>query len=52
MNDKLKERFEEVYSPKKEFPSRILEKYEPLSCLKHSEDRQVFLFREKSSAKR
>ena len=52
MNEELKARFDEIYSPQKDFPSRILEKYEPISCLKHSEGRQVFLFREKDSAKK
>lgn len=52
MNNELKTKFDEMYSQMRDFPSQILEKYEPLSCLKHSGDRQVYLFRERSSAKR
>ncbi len=52
MNNELKTRFDEIYSPPKDLPSRILEKYELLSCLKHSESRQVYLFREISTAKK
>ena len=52
MNDELKARFDEIYSSPKDFPSRILDKYELHSCLKHSKNRRVYLFREKSSAKK
>lgn len=52
MNDEIKAKFDEIDSPTKGFPARILDKYEPLSCLKYSENRRVYLFREISSEKR
>lgn len=50
MKDELKARFEELYSPEEVFPERILGKYEPVSCLKYSDRRRVYLFREKIGA--
>ena len=49
MNDELNEKFDESYSPPKGFPSRILDKYKPFSCLKYSENRRVYLFRDKAT---
>ncbi|MGN1338783.1 MAG: serine/threonine protein kinase, partial [Oscillospiraceae bacterium] len=52
MKDELKEGFDELYFPANGFPSRILEKYEPFSCLKYSDNIRVYLFRERATQKK
>ena len=50
--DKIREQFEQLYQVDVVLPERIEQEYEVLSCLKHAEQKQVYILRQKQTGKK
>lgn len=52
MLDQLKEKFEKMYQQDIELPEYFGRRYDVVSCIKHTEQKQVYLLREKNDGKK
>jgi len=52
MIEKVKEQFEKLYRTDVVLPERIQKEYEVLSCVKHTEQKQVYVLRQKQTGRK
>lgn len=52
MIEKVKEQFEKLYCMDMDLPENLQEEYEMLSCLKHTEQKQVYVLRQKQTERK
>ena len=52
MLEKVKEQFEKLYHPELDLPENLQKEYEVMSCLKHTEQKQVYMLLQKTTGKK
>lgn len=52
MIEKVREQFDKMYQTKLQLPEKLEKEYEVISCLKHTEQKQVYLLRQKATGKK
>ena len=52
MIEKVKKQFDKLYQPKLDLPENLQREYEVLSCIKHTEQKQIYVLRQKQTERK